>query len=168
MRGDRDAPRRTRPAAHRQVAAWLAALALSMLAAACATTGPSYPPPATAMLTEAGFKTLAASTPLQQQQLGALRTDALTAVQRTGKHYYVYPDVPASKLYVGTPKEYEAYVALRTKAGLANPDLTASTAADMQIYMKQDNAMMAATAREAGIPDWAYWPDFGGMGWLYP
>ena len=35
-------------------------------------------------------------------------------------------------------------------------------------YMKQDNAMMKATAREAGIPDWAYWPDFGGTGWFYP
>ena len=171
MTANRDASSAARlPAVARaRVAAWTATVALAMLAAACATTGgASYPPPATAMLTEAGFKTLVAGTPLQQQQLSTLRTDALTAVQRTGKHYYVYPDIPASKLYVGTPKEYEAYLALRTKAGLPNPDLTASTAADMQSYMKQDNAMMAATAREAGIPDWAYWPDFGGMGWFYP
>jgi hypothetical protein len=145
-------------------ASWILMLAL----AACASLPPSYPPPSTGMLTDAGFKTLAAGTTLQKQQLGALRVDALTAVQRTGKHYYVYPDIPASKLYVGTPKEYDAYLALRTKAGLANPDLTSTTSEEMRTYMKQDTQIMNATAREAGIPDWAYWPDFGGMGWYYP
>src|ERR1700752_4530247 len=83
--------------------------ALALLLAACATTSVA-PPPDERLLTEAGFKTVPASTAQQQQHLQSLPPATLTEWQQTGKHYYVYPDVAANKLYVGTPKEYQAYL----------------------------------------------------------
>ena len=143
---------------------FLAALVL-ILASACATTN-APPPPDTRLLTDAGFKTLPAATAQQEQHLRSLPPSTLTEWQQTGKHYYVYPDVVANKLYVGTPKEYQAYLALRTKNGLANPAPTNATTADMQSYLKQDAAMQKADALAAQVPPWAIWPDFANLGWI--
>jgi hypothetical protein len=142
----------------------LATLAL-MLAAACATTN-APAPPNERLLSEAGFKSIPATTPQQQQHLQALPPGTLTEWQQTGKHYYVYPDVAANKLYVGTPKEYQAYLGLRTKNGLANPAPANTTTADMRSYLKQDAAMQKADALDAQIPPWAIWPDFANLGWI--
>jgi hypothetical protein len=139
---------------------------LLALAAACATAPAPPPPPSESLLTAAGFKAVAAATTLQQQHLRALPPGALTAVQQTGKHYYVYPDVTNNRLYVGTLKEYDAYLALRTKNGLPNPTPSNMSAEDMRSYLKQDAAMMKADAQDATIPWWAYWPEFGGLGWV--
>jgi hypothetical protein len=135
------------------------------LVSSCATTPPSTPV-SEDLLMKAGFKTVIASSPLQQQHLATLQQGTLTEMQRTGKHYYVYPDVPNKRLYVGTPKEYEAYLALRTRNGLPNLPAPNVTTADMQNYLKQDAAMTAADAQAATIPSWAIWPDFGGLGWV--
>ncbi|MEO8486367.1 MAG: hypothetical protein ABI585_08515 [Betaproteobacteria bacterium] len=141
------------------------AAAFLMLVSGCATTPPS-PPVSEALLVQAGFKTVVASTTLQQQHLQALQRGTVSQMQQTGKHYYVYPDVPNQRLYVGTPKEYGAYLTLRTRHGLPNPQALNVTTSDMQHYLKQDAAMAKADAQDATIPQWAFWPEFGGLGWI--
>ena len=141
---------------------------VSLLFAACGNmpTGPSGPPPNEALLTQAGFKTIPATTQAQKEHLQALPQARLTAWQQTGKHYYVYPDVASNKLFVGTPKEYQAYLDLRTKNGLANPEPVNQTAADMRSYLRQDAQMQQADALAAQVPPWAIWPDFSNLGWI--
>jgi hypothetical protein len=146
-------------------AARFLAVLMLILAAACATTN-APAPPNERLLTEAGFKTLPASTAQQRQHLQSLAPGTLTEWQQTGKHYFVYPDVAANTLYVGTPKEYQAYLALRTKSGLANPAPANATTADMRSYLKQDAAMQKADALDAQVPPWAIWPDFSNLGWI--
>jgi len=133
--------------------------------ASCATTSKA-PAVREDLLAQAGFKTVVATTLIQQQHLQTLPQGTLTQMQQTGKHYYVYPDVPGKRLYVGTPKEYDAYVALRTRNGLPSPSASNATTADMRDYLKQDAAMTKADAQDASIPSWAIWPDFGGLGWV--
>ena len=137
---------------------------LLAFAAGCATAPP--PPPREDLLTAAGFKSLVAGTELQRQHLASLPPGQLTGMQRTGRHYYVYPDVAGNRLYVGTPKEYQAYLALRTKNNLPNPPPEDSNAAFMQQYMKRDAAIEKDNAQAATIPSWAVWPEFGGLGWI--
>jgi len=142
----------------------LAAVVVALVSS-CATT-PRSSSVSEDLLVQAGFKTLDASTPLQQQHLQTLPQGTVSQMQQTGRHYYIYPDVPNKRLYVGTPKEYGAYVSLRTRNGLPNPQSSDVTTADMQSYLKQDAAMIKADAQDATIPSWAIWPDFGGLGWV--
>lgn len=143
----------------------VAFVAVVVVLASCATTSKT-PVVREDLLAQAGFKTVIATTPLQQQHLQTLPQGALTQMQQTGKHYYVYPDAPGKRLYVGTPKEYDAYVALRTRDGLPSPSASNATTADIRDYLKQDAAMTKADAQDATIPSWAIWPDFGGLGWV--
>ena len=145
-----------------------AALVLLPLVAGCA--GPASSPaslPNERLLAAAGFKTIAATTPDQKRHLEWLHPDQVTAVQLTGQHYYVFPDVAKSQLYVGTPKEYQAYLALRTKNGLPNPPPPDWEAASQQRYLaQQDQKMAKINTQDASIPSWAVWPAFGGLGWV--
>ena len=145
-----------------------AALVLLPIAAGCG--GPESSPaslPNESLLTAAGFKTIAATTPEQKRHLEWLHPDQVTAVQLTGQHYYVFPDVAKSRLYVGTPKEYQAYLALRTRNGLPNPAPQDWETASRNRYMaKQDQKMATINAQDATIPSWAVWPAFGGLGWV--
>lgn len=72
----------------------------------------------------------------------------------------VYPDVANQRLYVGTPTEYERYVALRTRNGLPVPAPASSTDADMQQYLKRDAAMVRADAQKVESYPWTIWRDF--------
>jgi len=139
--------------------------AIPALVWSCVTT-PRTAPVSPDLLTQAGFKTVVAKTPQQQQHLRTLQQGTVSQMQQTGKHYYVYPDVSDNRLYVGTPKEYDAYVSLLARNGLPAPQKSNVTTADMQNYLKQDAAMTAADAQYATIPSWAIWPDFGGLGWI--
>jgi hypothetical protein len=122
---------------------------------ACASTPP--PPPVAGLLSAAGFKTLSASTVQQQQHLKTLPADQMTAVQQTMKTYFVYPDTANNQLYVGTEKEYQAYMRLRAQNNMAVPSPDAA-------YQKQDAQMRAADARDASVT-WGWWPGFSGLGW---
>ena len=152
----------------RNAAKLLAAVLLLTLAAGCG--GPASSPsslPSESLLSAAGFKTIPATTPEQKRHLEWLHPDQVTAVQLTGQHYYVYPDVAKNQLYVGTPKEYQAYLALRTQNGLPNPTPQDWEAASRQRYMaKQDEKMAKINTQDASIPSWAVWPAFGGLGWV--
>lgn len=146
----------------------LAAILLLPLAAGCG--GPASSPvslPSESLLTAAGFKTIAATTPEQKRHLEWLHPDQVTAVQLTGQHYYVYPDVAKSQLFVGTPKEYQAYLALRTRNGLPNPPPQDWGAAKLDRTLEaQDQKMANINTQDASIPSWAIWPPFGGLGWV--
>jgi hypothetical protein len=139
---------------------------LVTVAAGCANAPPSSPPPDVSLLVTAGFKIVAASTAVQQQHLTTMNP-GISEMQQTGKHYYVYPDVPNNRLYIGTPKEYQAYLALRTRNGLPNPPPSNVTTADIRNYLKQDAAMIQADASpDASIPPGAIWPDFSALDWV--
>jgi hypothetical protein len=139
-------------------------LVLLALCAGCATT-PAPPQVSENLLTAAGFQTVDAQTDQQRQHLQALEQGALSEIQRTGKHYYVYPDVAGRRLYVGTPNEYQKYLDLRRRNGLPNPPASNATSTDMQQYLQRDAAMAKADTQVREAYPWAMWPDFAVMIW---
>ncbi len=129
--------------------------ALFCSGASAATAAP--PSQAESLLLAAGFKVVVASTDEQLQQIPTLPAGQVTVVSQTGKNYFVYPDLPNNRIYVGTAKEYSAYQKLRAQNNLpsANPEGS---------YMQQDAAMQKADARYGSVPFYL-WPDFNGLGW---
>jgi len=101
----------------------IGAAALLALAAGCATTATTS---TTDMLTAAGFKLVSADTPKKQELLASLPTGQLTLITWKGKSFYVQPDVPNNRAYVGTPTEYQAYQQLRLAKQLSNDNLMAA------------------------------------------
>jgi hypothetical protein len=135
----------------------LAAAPLLGLALAGCATPPVGPSPEN-LLTAAGFKTVVASTDKQVANLPTLPAGEVTVIERTGKSYYVYPDLAKNQLYVGTAREYQAYLQLRTQNNmpLRNPEAS---------YFKQDQAMRKADGRDMSAPWWDAWPAFESLGW---
>ena len=127
--------------------------------AGCGSAPPAAPTPQVeSLLTAAGFKVVVPTTEKQIQLLPTLTAGQVTVVNQTGKIWYVYPDRVNNRAYVGTEKEYRAYLALRAQNNLPDVDPQAS-------YFKQDQAMTATTARYAEVPNWGEWPEFAGLGW---
>jgi hypothetical protein len=86
----------------------LAGLVLVSGLAGCATEKPSAQDRET-MLQAAGFRAVRATTPAQQQMLKTLPAERVSAVQRDGQVYFVYP-IPGRKvLYLGRNTQYLAY-----------------------------------------------------------
>ncbi len=139
--------------------ALLGVMAMVALALGCA--GTTQPAPDVNQLLAAGFKVVPAKTKEQQEHLQALPQGQLTEWQRTGKHFFVYPDVASNQLYVGTPKEYEAYRRLAPGGG---PTLAQQQSTDMASYSKQDAAMQMYTNRDLADP-YYFWDSFDGLGW---
>jgi hypothetical protein len=100
---------------------FLAALALLAFAVGCATTQQTEN-----LLPAAGFKTVTASTPKQQQHLKTLKPGKITSVKRSGKTYFVFPDPAHNQLYVGGQAEYQKYQQLRLQQKLSNENLIAA------------------------------------------
>jgi hypothetical protein len=96
----------------------LGVIALLALAVGCAS-----PKQTENLLTLAGFKTVAAKTAKQQQQLKTLSPDKMSRVQRRGKTYYVFPDVAHNRVWVGSPKEHRNYQQIRSDYQLSNEGL---------------------------------------------
>jgi hypothetical protein len=134
-------------------------LAVMLFVAGCAGTTQSPPPPDETQLLAAGFKVVVAKTPEQQRHLQALTPGKLTELQRNGQHFFVYPDASKNQIYVGTPKEYQAYQGTRPGYSTA---LTQQQAADLASYNKQDAAMATYTARDLADP-YYFWPTFDGL-----
>ena len=127
----------------------------------CAATPPSPSPPNESQLLAAGFKVIPAKTVQQQEHLQALSQNALTEWQRNGKHFFIYPDVAKKQLYVGTPKEYEAYRRIVPASG---PTLAQQENADMASYAKQDAGMQFNNNRDLADP-YYFWDSFDGLDW---
>jgi hypothetical protein len=132
----------------------------AVLALGCASTPPP-PPDARSELVAAGFKVVTATTREQQEHLQTLSAGQVTAWQRTGRIFYVYPDVARNQLYVGTQKEYEAFRRLVPSSG---PTLAGQAAADMASYDRQDQALRRGLNREAADP-YSFWESFDTLGW---
>jgi hypothetical protein len=138
----------------------LIAAAASALMLGCASTPPSPPPPDESALSAAGFKIVTATTPLQQEHLRTLTPGQLTAMERNGTPFYIYPDAAKNQIYVGTQKEYQAYRQLRPGSGPSPQDkVNAQSAADMSAYVKQDTAIQKANTRDLNDP-YYFWPTF--------
>ena len=137
----------------------LGAIALTTLA--LSRGGAAQPLPNESQLVAAGFKVVAATTKEQQEHLQTLPPGKLTAWQRNGKHFWVYPDVAKNQLYVGTQKEYEVYRGLVPGGG---PTLSQQQAADLASYNRQDAAMKMYNNRDLADP-YYFWNNFDGLGW---
>ena len=81
--------------------------ALLLGSAGCASTKPLAQ--TESMLSEAGFKTVAASSEKQVKQLQALPVDKLSVVKWKGKTLYVFPDPAHNRIYLGGSEEYQSY-----------------------------------------------------------
>jgi hypothetical protein len=90
------------------IASAMAALALM---AACQTTGTSQTAASKkeALLTQAGFKPKAVTTPKQKQQVSQLAVDRVSAVKYQGKVYYVFPTGKKDQILVGNQAQFNAY-----------------------------------------------------------
>jgi uncharacterized lipoprotein YajG len=141
----------------------LCAIAVAAFAAGCATPPSAPPPPDVSLLTAAGFKIIVAKTKEQQEHLQTLPPGQIRAMQRTGTEFFVYPDAARNQLYVGTQKEYQAYLKLHPNN---NVDLQSQSNAkqDMNAYLKQDAAMTKETQRENSDP-YYWWPSWSELGW---
>ena len=139
--------------------------ALSALAVGCASTPTSPPPPDESALSAAGFKVVLAKTSQQQEHLRSLTPGQITAMERNGTPFFVYPDAAKNQIYVGTQKEYQAYRRLRPDGGPSPQDkLNAQHAADMASSLKQDTAMQKANTRDLSDP-YYFWPSFVELAW---
>jgi hypothetical protein len=111
-------------------------------------------------LLDHGFKVLVATTKVQQEWVRGLPPGKIRPMQRTGKKFFIYPDASRNQIYVGGPKEYEAYVQLHPENRVANAQAAANEASAYR--MKQSDAMQKATARDLSDPFLgASWSDLG-------
>ena len=143
----------------------LSALAAAAVAVGCASAPPSPPPVDESLLSAAGFKVIVATTVQQQEHLQTLTPGKFRAVERNSVPYYLYPDAAKNRIYVGTEKEYQAYLRLHpgNNENLQN-ELNAQQAADRASYAKQDKGIQNATQRDLSDP-YFFWPSFGGLLW---
>jgi hypothetical protein len=113
-----------------------------------------------AQLLDLGFKVLVATTKVQQEWVRGLPPGKIRPMQRTGKKFFIYPDASRNQIYVGGPKEYEAYVQLHPENRVAGAQEAAREASAYRV--KQDDAMRKATARDLSDPFLgASWADLG-------
>src|SRR6478672_6854798 len=100
----------------------ISVIALVALTVGCETTSSTH----TDLLIAAGFKLLPADTPKKQELLKTLTPGKLSLITWKGKQFYVQPDVPNNQAYVGTPKEYQAYLQLRLAQQMSNDQVMAA------------------------------------------
>jgi hypothetical protein len=75
------------------------------------------------LLSAAGFRTVIATTPQQQQHLKTLPPYKLMRIQRNGKTHYVYADPAHNLIYVGGLFQYDQYRDLRLAKNVTAEDL---------------------------------------------
>jgi hypothetical protein len=108
-------------------------------------------------LLKLGFKVLVATTRVQEEWVRSLPPGQIRPMQRTGKKFFIYPDASRNQIYVGGPKENEAYEQLHPESQAG-----AQEAANRAYRLKQDDAMRNATARDLSDPFLgASWADLG-------
>ncbi len=91
----------------------LDAVAILALVTSCQTMATNQAELATskkeALLTQAGFKPKAVTTPKQQQQVSQLAVDRVSAVKYQGKVYYVFPTGKKDQILVGNQAQFNTY-----------------------------------------------------------
>ena len=139
----------------------LSALALALLFVGAASAASAARAPIDkGALADAGFTVLKATTKVQEDWVRGLPAGKIRPMQRTGKKYFIYPDAPARQIYVGGPKEYNAYVARHPEHRVAD---STKVAKDASAYRaKQTEEMKEASARDLSDPYLgASWADLG-------
>jgi hypothetical protein len=137
--------------------ALLCAWTVAALVAGCATAPP--PRPDESQLLDLGFKALVATTAVQQEWVGSLTPGQIRPMQRNGRKFFIYPDASRNQIYVGGPREYEAYQQ-RYPDDRQGIEQTAREASAYRL--RQDDAMRKATARDLSDPFLgASWVDLG-------
>jgi hypothetical protein len=132
-------------------------LALSVLAAGGSTA--ATPRVDERQLLDLGFKVLVATTTAQQEWVKRLPPGKIRPMQRNGKKFFVYPDAPRNQVYVGGPKEYEAYQQLHPETKKAAQEAANRESA---YRAKESDAMREASARDLSNPFLGVtWGDFG-------
>jgi hypothetical protein len=107
----------------------MGAFVLAVLVVGCAQTEQTEK-----LLSSAGFTTVIASTPQQQQHLKTLKPYHVTVVHRNGQTYYVYADPAHNQIYVGTQFQYYRYRDMRLVKNLAQENLqTTEVNADLDM-----------------------------------
>jgi len=131
----------------------LSALAVSTFVAGAAAA--ASPKVDESELLASGFKVLVATTSVQKEWVHNLPRGQIRPMQRTGKKFFIYPDAANNQIYIGGPKEYEAYHQLHPDSKLAARESAKQGSAYRQ---KQDDVMQKATARDLTDPflgaDW--------------
>ena len=132
----------------------LAAFALILLAAGCASSGGGNLLDKENVAVAAGFKVITPTKPDQKALLAKLPPDKVTPVNFAGKTYYVLPDLKHHQAYVGGPKQFESYKKLR------------------QIQLKNsenaDSSVSSIKVVEVDTMTWNEWDGWGPMdepGW---
>lgn len=137
----------------------LGALAVSMFVAGAAVAAKAPPRIDESELLSVGFKVLVPETTAQKDWVQRLARGEIRAMQRTGKKFYICPDASGKQIYVGGPKEYEAYRQLHPDSKLAGQDAAQKASA---YRSKQVDTMQKATARDMSDPFLgASWYDLG-------
>ena len=92
--------------------------AVLALLAACQTTGTGQAgSQKESLLAQSGFKTVAVTTPKQQQAVSKLPQGTVSPVKYKGKTYYVYPTASNDKIYVGKQAHVNAAKQTRGATG---------------------------------------------------
>jgi hypothetical protein len=131
---------------------FLIAAVLLALAAGCATTASQTKENA---LSAAGFKIITPATAIQEQKLKTLPVNKVTMIKKAEKIYYVYPDVARNVVYVGGPKQYQAYQQYRLEQNAADENLEAAK------LNADDGPMDALQIREDQTMGWETWNGWG-------
>jgi hypothetical protein len=135
----------------------LSALTVSMFVAAGAAAAP--PKIDENELLSSGFKVLVAKTASQEERVKRLPPGEIRPMQRNGRKFFIYPDSSRNQIYVGGPREYDAYLQLHPDSKLATREAVKK---GNEYRSKQDEATRKATARDLTDPFLgADWVDFG-------
>ena len=135
----------------------LGALAVTALAAGSAAA--ATPRIDESQLLELGFKVLVATTKVQEDWVRSLPPGEIRPMQRTGKKFFIYPDASRNQIYVGGPKEYDAYAKLHPEN---QADAQEAAKKGSAYRLRSDDTMRKATARDLSDPFLgASWADLG-------
>ena len=100
-----------------------AAVTVTVLLAGCATNERAQRED---LLVTAGFRNILATTPQQKTLLASLPPDGMSVVQKNGKTWYVYPNIPKGSAYVGTPEQALTFRNLAMAKRMSDRNLRAS------------------------------------------
>jgi hypothetical protein len=134
----------------------LSALAVSMfIAGGAAAAAP--PKIDESELLSSCFQVLVAKTSAQEEWVKRLPPGEIRPMQRSGKKFFIYPDSARKQIYVGGPREYDAYLQLHPDSKLATREAVKK---GTEYRGKSYEETRKATARDLTDPflgaDWVY------------
>jgi hypothetical protein len=130
---------------------FLAAIALAVLAAGCASNNDLLDRENAAM--GAGFKIITPSKPDQLALLRKLPLDKVTPIIYGGKSYYVLPDPANNRAYIGGPRQYLVYKQFRQKQKMNAED-----------YEARPDSVQVVEVNSMNWGEWGGWGPDGTLG----